>query len=831
MAEHQLDWTRPRVLLIEDDPDQQKLLSHVLRRERMEVTACGSVEDALQLVAQQQFAVAVVDLSLPGQSGIQFARELSRLKHKTRIVIHTGHATFESAKEGLNLGAFAYVEKIGDFTQLLDHVRRAATDYLSENLTRAEHEIQFQLRLLDAVEQGVVATDLEGQVIYWNRCAERLLGWSPQQTLGRQLSDVMPLKAWRGGPIAARLASGRSWSGELQVQLSGREVAEARTSCVARSGGRPATLPVRLTASPILDSHGMLAGYIGAFSDITREKQVSNELKVHARRQAVAARLGLLALSETSLDKLLEVLAGTVSKALDGDGCEILEWVAQDQLFHVRATAGSPCGHTQAAAMAEARSQVARTFSTGQPIAVEDYCPAGGVEPDALQGGGQPRSGLTVPVIGADTTYGVLAFYSSRVRRFATSEIEFAKLLSNILASAIDRQRLLNRWQSLFNNSLDLILLLDDQRQIIGANSAACEALGYRHEQLMTMRIDDLVPAAHRTQTSEMFHAFLAHGKLEGEMQFARADGRTMSVEHRGAANVVPGLHLVDCRDVTESKHAAEVIQEQRNHLAHVQRVTTLGQMASVLAHEINQPLGAISNYAGGLSLALRKTSIPNPNLLETLEQINQQALRAGEIVRRLRRLSSPGGARPTLLDLNQVVQETLRLMRGDLVTRQVTVQLRLADGLPGMSGDAIQLQQVLVNLLKNAAEAMERVPVEQRVVELQTQLQAGGLLLVVSDNGPPVPEEVLRGLFEPYFSTKTEGLGMGLCISRSIIEQHQGEIRALPNTARGVRFEIELPVFQDELSGGVPDDPAQPSDALEVRPAVADAGVRTNAP
>ena len=247
--------------------------------------------------------------------------------------------------------------------------------------------------------------------------------------------------------------------------------------------------------------------------------------------------------------------------------------------------------------------------------------------------------------------------------------------------------------------------------------------------------------------------------------------------------------------DITERKRAEEQARQHQAELAHVLRVGTIGEMAAGLAHEINQPLGAVANYAQGAVLRMRNGSVQPAELLPVLEAMAHEALRAGEIVRRMRDLvrKEPTERKPA--DLNALVRDSAKVVEGDARQLGIEVHLDLASELPAVVCDGVQIEQVILNLLRNALEAVEGHSDGDGCVAVTTAASGRDAVQVsVRDNGVGLPEPSVD-VFAPFFSTKAHGLGMGLSISRSIIEAHHGRVRATRNDGGGSTFSFSLPL------------------------------------
>jgi C4-dicarboxylate-specific signal transduction histidine kinase len=252
--------------------------------------------------------------------------------------------------------------------------------------------------------------------------------------------------------------------------------------------------------------------------------------------------------------------------------------------------------------------------------------------------------------------------------------------------------------------------------------------------------------------------------------------------------------------DITDRKRAEDETARQRVQLEHLARVATLSELSGTLAHEINQPLAIIMSNA---EAAQRLLEGPTPDLTEIraiLGDIVAADERAGEVIQRLRVLLKRGAPQRQPLALNDVVQGVLQFMRADLIRRGIGVETALATGLPQVSADRVAIEQVLINLIGNACDAMaSNAPGARRLaIGTGTGVDAGSVQIRIADNGsglPPAPE----CLFEPFYTTKAEGLGMGLAISRSIVVNHDGRLWAEPNEDRGATFRIVLPVTVEE--------------------------------
>jgi two-component system, LuxR family, sensor kinase FixL len=253
--------------------------------------------------------------------------------------------------------------------------------------------------------------------------------------------------------------------------------------------------------------------------------------------------------------------------------------------------------------------------------------------------------------------------------------------------------------------------------------------------------------------------------------------------------------------DITKRKEAELEAAGQRMELAHLSRVTTLGELSSSIAHELSLPLSAILSNAQAAQRVLANGKADLAEVREILNDIVSEDKRASEVIRRLRLWLKKGEVQQHPLQINKVVQDVLELIRSDLINQKITVETELPRNLPTVSVDPVQLQQVLLNLVVNACDAMAGCNNSQRRLVIRTGIENGGSAVVVSvtDQGTGIPEEKMEQIFEPFFSTKEKGMGIGLSVCRTIIAAHRGKLWATNNLDRGATFYFSIPMAPPE--------------------------------
>jgi PAS domain S-box-containing protein len=375
--------------------------------------------------------------------------------------------------------------------------------------------------------------------------------------------------------------------------------------------------------------------------------------------------------------------------------------------------------------------------------------------------------------------------------------------MEELRAMALELRRENAQLRSLIENTSDIITIVNADGTIRYESPSIERILGYRSEHLIGKSVLDFVHPEDVTATERILKLALDNPGMPQsiELRFRHRDGSWCVLEVIGRRPTSPpGMDgvVVNSRDVTERKRIEAEARQHQEELSHLVRLSTMGEMAASLAHELNQPLAAITNYAKGCARRIA-TGVGKPaEILPALDKIAAQAMRAGDIIRRLRSLLRKGGVRPELVDVNELVREVARFLDAEARERAVRLQLDLAPEVPQVYVDAIQVEQVLVNLVRNGLEAVSGVEGEARALLLQTAGTDDTLEVAVSDNGQGLSAEIAEKMFDPLFSTKSGSLGMGLSVSRSIVESHGGRLWATANPGGGTTFRFTLPLHRD---------------------------------
>jgi len=330
-------------------------------------------------------------------------------------------------------------------------------------------------------------------------------------------------------------------------------------------------------------------------------------------------------------------------------------------------------------------------------------------------------------------------------------------------------------------------------------NRGAEELYGWPASLAVGKLTREVVKTRFPTPYDEIMAQLLETGRWEGDLVHTKRDGTTITVASRWSLQRdergQPFSVLETNTNIEERRRAQEAVTRAQAELAHVARVSTLGELTASIAHEVNQPLAAIVT-SGEACLRWLDRDVPQlDGAKRAVERMIGDGRRASEVIRRLRNLARKDDFRKLPLDLNDVIDDTLPLVRRELSAHRVTLELDIATELPLVAGDRIHLQQVVINLLMNAIQAMEPVGDDPRELVVRTRAQEGGQVLVaVQDSGPGFAPGSEDHLFDAFFTTKSNGMGMGLSICRSIIEAHGGRIWASREGGRGATVQFVLP-------------------------------------
>jgi PAS domain S-box-containing protein len=614
---------------------------------------------------------------------------------------------------------------------------------------RAEEVLREQAGLLDLTHDTVFVRDMNDVITYWNRGAAELYGWTREEAVGKVSHQLMqtifraPLEE-----INAELLRTGRWEGELvHTKRDGTQVIVAsRWSRQQDEQGRPlATLETN--------------------NDITERKRAEEERRYNTRLLRTLTDNASSMLFMVDAAGLTTFVNPAVERITGYHAAELIGQVVHDKIHH--------------------------SYPDGRPYPSSE-CP--------LRGAVRMRK----PVRGEDLfvrkdgTFFPVRYSASPVFRDSVLVGAVIEIYDVTESKAAEEE--VRKQAELLRLAHDAILVRDLESRVIFWNHGAEKTYGWTAEEAIGRVTHELLQTRFPVSLEAVDFALQEQGEWEGELTHISRNGTAIVVtsrqslrrDERGAAAAILEIN----REITERKLAEEALRKAQAELSHVTRVTTLGEMTASIAHEVNQPLSGIITNGNA---CLRWLAGDSPNLDEAREavrRIMRDGNRASDVISRIRALVSKTDTEKSRLDVNDAIQEVAALAQGEVRRNSVALRTELAHDLPPVVGDRVQLQQVILNLVMNGVEAMASVADRPRELLIYSQQhESDKVLVAVRDSGTGLHSENLDRLFEPFFSTKPKGMGMGLAISRSIIESHGGRLWAVPNDGPGVTFEFALPV------------------------------------
>ena len=399
-------------------------------------------------------------------------------------------------------------------------------------------------------------------------------------------------------------------------------------------------------------------------------------------------------------------------------------------------------------------------------------------------------NGVAFVLIGAVVSWGGELLHQSRRRMMAMTR------------DALAREAHL---QSILDTVPEAMIVIDERGIMRSFSSAAERLFGYSADEALEQNVKILMPTPYRENHDGYLQRYMHTGELHiigiGRVVVGRRkDGSTFPMElavgemNSGNRRFFTGF----IRDLTERQKTEARLQELQSELVHISRLTAMGEMASTLAHELNQPLSAISNYLKGSRNLLEGRSDENSTTIRNaLDRAADQAMRAGQIIRRLRDFVSRGETERRAESISKLVEEASALALVGVKDRGIHVQFKFDPSVDLVLADRVQIQQVLLNLIRNAMDAMETSHERDLRIAI-TPIDKGYIRISVIDTGSGIAPEVAKQLFQPFVTTKRDGMGVGLSISRTIVEAHAGQIWVEQNPSGGTIFHFTLPAVTD---------------------------------
>ncbi|MEM8739021.1 MAG: PAS domain S-box protein [Planctomycetota bacterium] len=650
-------------------------------------------------------------------------------------------------------------------------------DGSTQNADEAMARLAFHI---DNAPLGVIEWDAQWRIQRWSPMAERMFGWSADEVIGRRWDD------WRfvckdDMSRVERLMRGLVGDGKSTNVLVNRNHTK---------DGR--LLTCAWFTSVMRGDRGEVVSFLSFAQDVTEHYRDRDEL--------VARRRELQTLNDE-----LEARVARRTAELTQTAADLRESERRYRMLAENATDMISCHSFDGRFTCV--SPACRALLGCEPEDLIGELPRVIAHPDDRHLVIDSLHRLRQAVGVVRTTFRALKRDGSVVwlESSSHSQGEEIVVVSRDVTQRLDAEHRLRLIESAVDQVGEAVVITDADLhspgpRIVYVNPAFTAMTGYSADEALGRSPRLLQGPRTRPEVLDRLRHALSAGKpFLGQNVNYRKDGSEYTVEWninplRDARQQITHWVAIQ-RDVTARNLALQMAQVHRAELAHVARLSTMGEMASGLAHEINQPLAAITNYTNGILKHLQKTPDPHPQISTALARIADQSERAAQIIRRIRAFVNKRGSVRAVHHLNDLIRETLSLLETDLQEHQTRVDLDLAQDLPPIHVDGIQIEQVLVNVIRNALEAMETLPSGQRTIRLTSTLEpTGHLRVTIHDHGSGLSESQRNHLFDPFFSTKEDGMGLGLTISQSIAQDHGGRLWATPDPQIGTRLHLTLP-------------------------------------
>ncbi len=668
--------------------------------------------------------------------------------------------------------------------------------FLLKHLRETERALTRKTVYLDNImrsftDMALAATDLDFRIVYYNPVAEKFFGYKTDEVIGRTVMEMHTREKVDSSHFGQAIETVRK-EGEYRYTLkqkteNGTRILESRVS-------------------GILDEKDSLVGFVLTSNDVTERERAREKLKVRANQQAVVAELGQRALSGTGPSTLMEESVSFIARTLDVEYCKVLELLPDGNEFLLRAGVGwkdGLTGHTTVGT--ERDSQAGYTLVSSKPVVVEDLRTESRFRGPQLLTDHGVVSGISVIIHGKERPFGILGAHTTRFRKFTRDDIHFLQAVSNVLAAAIERSRAeeaiaaeKERLAVTLQSIGDGVITTDTNGNIVLINRIAEELTGWRQEDAFKRPLTDVLHIINEKTRDPVENPAMKVLKTRGIVGFAdntvlKARDGTERIIADSAAPIcdkdgkIMGVVLV-LRDITEKlKLEGEILKTQK--------LESLGVLAGGIAHDFNNLLTAI---LGNISIA--KTYIrPGDKIFESLTDAEKASIRARGLTRQLLTFAKGGAAVKKTASVAEIIKDSACFaLRGSNVMCKVSI----ADDLRPVEIDKAQFSQVIDNLIINAQQAMpEGGTVEVNAENISVRpdemppLKEGNFIkLSIKDHGVGIQKKHIQKIFDPYFTTKEKGNGLGLAITYSIIRKHDGYITVESEPGTGTTFHIYLP-------------------------------------
>jgi PAS domain S-box-containing protein len=806
-----------RVLLVDDDEELRKAIARRLVKRGIILEEAGTGQECLSILERRSFDVVVLDVKMPGMSGIDALRHIKKKHFGVEVLLLTGNASVQDGVEGIKSGAFDYLTKPFEFEHLVVEIEHAYERTLREKEKRSEAESRYQA-LLQSVTDYVVAINNNCQILMANNLFRNEFG---------MYEDGFCYKAWKKREERCK---------ECLVEKSFQDgQTRSNVETVVMKDGRKAQMLVKST--PVINERGKIAYVLSTATDITVKKRLEEEMNrmSDGLEKMVANRLRELEKSEEryrtiferSLDAIIHTDPNGTITEINQAGLRILGYRTKDELFSVGPA--MELFENQEDLYLFQKTVFREGFVTEFETRLKGRT---GRSFDAVV-----TSSVIFDIIGQVTGY-VMIIRDVTKRKTAQEQVKKQNVrlstlnaISLTLSSSLDLKEVL---ESTIDNMLDIIgpdgvriYLLDDKRELlklaahkglspdfleIGHMRSRKVGEGLLGETVLTQEtmvadnfsradhpyVDIIVDAGFRTT---VYVPLVSKGETVGVMcvcSFSEFKFSENYVKFLTAIGNQIGMAVRNAMLYEEANRAYEEIKEVQEQLIRSEKLASLGKLSATIAHEINNPIAVVITYIKLMMKLVNRGRFSKERMEDIsryLETMLSEMTRCGEIVKNLLAFSRRTKIDIKPQEIDQIISRTLVLISHDLELKEIKLIEKIEPNLPRVMCDFRQIQQALLNLISNAAEAMENGGT--LTVSAGMSDKDGFIEIGISDNGCGISEQDQKSMFEPFFTTKEEGkgVGLGLSVVYGIITNHKGSIEVESEVGKGSTFRVLLPV------------------------------------
>lgn len=831
-----------KILVIDDEETIRENLKNLLEIEDYKVFTAANGQKGLETVEKERPEIVILDIKMPGMDGIEVLKRIKKVSKETEVIMITGHGGIETAIDAMKEGAFHYIQKPIEYSELDIFIKKALEKQKAEQRLR---------KLSHAVEQSpstVMITDTRGNIEYVNPKFTQITGYSPEDVIGKNPRILKSGETHSEGyrQLWKTITSGGEWRGEFHNRKKNGELYWELASI-----------------SPIKNQEGVITHFVAVKVAITERKKMEEELYDRIENEKIIASLSTLFITPEleDIDNSINHALKTIGKFCNVDRSYVLllhdyegrqkmentyEWCADGIEPHIErrqelslfsllseedAKLIKPHMYTlkgQSLDNFPWFKEKIHKFEIINIPSVENLPPEANNEKKEFQLV-KTKSLIHVPLVYGRKLSGFLGFDSvKKEKSWSNDEIMLLKTVGYIILNAIERKKAeegRERFRTILDQAGEAIFIIDpDDGHFLDINKSAEDQLGYTREELLGMSIKD-INASLEIQTPELWKEYVKNIKDSGKPLLVqtvhkRKDAGTLKVDisisyktHAGEDYI-----LATARDITERERVKKLVESQQKQLIQADKMISIGTMAAGVAHEINNPLnvavGDVHLFARdfreilGLVDSISKTSLP-PDARKEIEKLKkdidlsytaenfkkkitrcEDAMgRIKEIVQNLRDFSQVDKSEMVDFDITKGIESTLQLVPKKY-KHTIEIKTEYAP-VPTIPCYGNQLNQVFMNIIVNALQAMKG----GGTLKIVTSSDDMHIYVKFVDNGPGIPENKLKKIFDPFYTTKPvgEGTGLGLAITYSIVEKHGGVISAVNNPDKGVTFTIKL--------------------------------------